>query len=504
MSADTIIDVENVWKIYSRDGKGKLPRLKPTDVDPGPNAFWALQDVSMSVRRGEVVGLIGPNGAGKSTLLKILSRVTAPTRGKVHLRGSLVSLLEVGTGFHEELSGRENIALNATILGMSEAALRRAHDSIIDFSGIEEFVDAPVKHLSSGMRVRLGFSIAVHAEPDVLIVDEVLAVGDAEFQEKCRQKVAELVRAQDRTVLIVSHSMNAVDNLCTRVLLMSEGRLVRQGETGEVIDAYLDSVEKRVTSHQPIEAVLITEEELSGSADAPEATDEAPAEPLDDPEAQQRQLEAEEEQKRRDAEAERDRREAEVLAEKERREAEARAKLMRPLLLPDLSWAVGPRLDRTGPGGIKIESLTICSPQGVNLSEVGAGAAVQFRVNYSMHADARSLSNASFHLAVLNAQEERIFVLSSKVSSSDALQLSAHGGMVCEVPALSLIPGQYSIDVWAQTESGIEDRVRAAAILHIVSTPVFPTGLFPKIRGGGAFVTHTWTPIEMADDRKPS
>ena len=202
--------------------------------------IWALRDVSFEVQRGEVIGIIGRNGAGKSTLLKILSRVTDPTRGSAEIRGRISSLLEVGTGFHPELSGRENVYLNATILGMTKKEVNHKFDEIVDFSGIAKFIDTPVKRYSSGMKVRLAFSVAAHLEPEILIIDEVLAVGDADFQRKCLNKMEDAGQ-QGRTVLFVSHNMPAVARLCERTILMDSGRIMEDGSTHRVVSAYLTS-----------------------------------------------------------------------------------------------------------------------------------------------------------------------------------------------------------------------------------------------------------------------
>jgi lipopolysaccharide transport system ATP-binding protein len=209
-----------------------------------PDLIWALQDVSFEVRRGEVVGLIGANGAGKSTLLKVLSRITEPTSGRVLLSGRVGSLLEVGTGFHPELTGRENIYLNGTILGMRRAAIERRFDEIVAFSGMETFLDTPVKRYSSGMQVRLAFAVAAHLEPEILLVDEVLAVGDAEFQQKCLGKMKD-VTSEGRTVVFVSHNLAAVRSLCTRGLVLQQGRLVFDGETDEAVHRYLGQSDHR-------------------------------------------------------------------------------------------------------------------------------------------------------------------------------------------------------------------------------------------------------------------
>lgn len=201
---------------------------------------WALRDVSFEVHPGEIVGIIGRNGAGKSTLLKVLSRITAPTTGEIELRGRVGALLEVGTGFHPELTGRENIYLNGAILGMKRAEIRQKFDAIVSFSEIEKFLDTPVKHYSSGMFMRLAFAVAAHLEPEILIVDEVLAVGDAGFQKKCLNKMED-VSHEGRTVLFVSHNMSAVTRLCPRTLLLSEGQVHMDGPSHEIVSAYLTS-----------------------------------------------------------------------------------------------------------------------------------------------------------------------------------------------------------------------------------------------------------------------
>ena len=216
------------------DGNGDVAD-QPADI------LWALRNVSFEVQEGETIGIIGKNGAGKSTLLKVLSRITHPTSGRAEIHGRVSSLLEVGTGFHPELTGRENIYLNGTILGMRKYEIRRKFDEIVAFSGVEKFLDTPVKRYSSGMRVRLAFSVAAHLEPDVLIIDEVLAVGDAAFQNKCLGKMGEVAR-EGRTVLFVSHNMSAVEHLCSRSILIDDGRVIESGDTGKVVETYLKTV----------------------------------------------------------------------------------------------------------------------------------------------------------------------------------------------------------------------------------------------------------------------
>jgi lipopolysaccharide transport system ATP-binding protein len=257
--AETVISIENISKEYQLGliGTGSFrgdlqrwwakrrglpdPHMKIGEKDHGNRdgeTIWALKDVNFQVRQGEAVGIIGRNGAGKSTLLKILSRVTAPTSGEVKVKGRMASLLEVGTGFHPELTGRENIFMNGAIMGMKKAEITRKFDEIVDFSGVEKFIDTPVKRYSSGMYVRLAFSVSAHLDPEIMVVDEVLAVGDAEFQKKCLGKMGSSA-GEGRTVLFVSHNMGAIQQLCSRVILLNEGKIAMDDEAGVVVGKYL-------------------------------------------------------------------------------------------------------------------------------------------------------------------------------------------------------------------------------------------------------------------------
>jgi len=244
----TSIIVENLSKQYQLGSRssdtmlreriiGLLKRGGPR-VRPDVQTLWALKDVSFAVKETEVIGIIGRNGAGKSTLLKVLSKITYPTTGRVKVAGRVASLLEVGTGFHEELTGRENVYLNGSILGMTKQEVEAKLDAIVDFSGVDRFIDTPIKRYSSGMRLRLGFAVAAHLNPDVLIIDEVLAVGDAGFQKKCVSAMEEL-RSGGRTVLFVSHNMAAVENLCSRCIWIDSGHVRMDGDTRSVIQAYI-------------------------------------------------------------------------------------------------------------------------------------------------------------------------------------------------------------------------------------------------------------------------
>lgn len=257
------LEFENISKLYTlgKIGTGTLSRdltrwwqtsvLKHEDPylkigeanrrfnNGGDDLFWALRDISFNVDKGDVVGIIGKNGSGKSTLLKILSKITAPTKGEIRVKGKVASLLEVGTGFHPDLTGRENIYMNGTILGMTKGEISRKIDEIVAFSGVEDHIDTPVKRYSSGMKVRLGFAVAAHLEPDILIVDEVLAVGDADFQKKAIGKMQSVSTEEGRTVLFVSHNMNSVTQLCNRGVVLDGGRLIFDGNVHEAVNRYL-------------------------------------------------------------------------------------------------------------------------------------------------------------------------------------------------------------------------------------------------------------------------
>lgn len=240
IGASTLRDDISRWWCRVRGLPDPLSRVDSQASAGGgdDSILWALKDVSFAVEQGEVLGIIGRNGAGKSTLLKLLSRVTAPTSGRICVRGRIASLLEVGTGFHPDLTGRENVFLNGAILGMTRHEVRRKMDEIIAFAEIEKFIDTPVKRYSSGMYVRLAFSVAAHLEPEIMIVDEVLAVGDADFQKKCLGKMGEVARG-GRTVLFVSHNMGAVRNLTTQCLWVKSGRIAAAGDKSEIVDLYL-------------------------------------------------------------------------------------------------------------------------------------------------------------------------------------------------------------------------------------------------------------------------
>lgn len=234
----------------------KIGETNVRTVKGGSEYVWALKDINLEVKQGEILGIIGKNGAGKSTLLKILSRITGPTTGRIDYNGRIGSLLEVGTGFHPELTGRDNIFLNGAILGMTKAEIQRKLDEIIDFAGVDRYVDTPVKRYSSGMLVRLGFAVAAHLEPEILVVDEVLAVGDAEFQKKAIGKMQDVSRNDGRTVLFVSHNMASVKNLCNLGVLLEDGALKLVDDIEKTVDAYLKIHAHKVSVYHPVSNVV--------------------------------------------------------------------------------------------------------------------------------------------------------------------------------------------------------------------------------------------------------
>ena len=264
---DTVIKVEDVGKLYrlGEFGTGTLrqdlnrwwARLRGKEdplaivdeandrtIQTKSQYAWALKNINFEVKQGEVLGIIGSNGAGKSTLLKILSQITTPTEGRIKLKGNVASLLEVGTGFHPELTGRENVFLNGAILGMSRREIKAKFDEIVDFAGVGRYIDTPVKRYSSGMYVRLAFAVAAHLEPEILIVDEVLSVGDADFQKKCMGKMQRVSQSEGRTILFVSHNLQAVNNLCDKAIWLQHGRMKEEGEVSSVLNKYIASMQQ--------------------------------------------------------------------------------------------------------------------------------------------------------------------------------------------------------------------------------------------------------------------
>ena len=353
--------------------------------------FWALKDVSFTVQPGEVVGIIGRNGAGKSTLLKILSRITEPTTGKVTLRGRVASLLEVGTGFHPDLTGRENIYLNGAILGMRRAEIRRKFDEIVAFAEVEKFLDPPVKRYSSGMYVRLAFAVAAHLEPEILIVDEVLSVGDAQFQKKCLGKMQDVATREGRTVLFVSHNMAAVQNLCARALLLSTGRCAAEGLTNEVIARHLNDA--RQTSQLP----LLT------------------------------------------------------------------------------------RTDRSGNGAIRFSQISILGPEGTIVASARVGDPTTIRLVIACASDIL-LRSLHVSLAIRDHSDAVVCYVSSAVNGGDFENVPASMTQIVDVhfPRLQIMPGPYSLTLYAKVGEELADWIKDAAAFEVTPGDYYGSGRLPQ------------------------
>ena len=384
-------------------GNNASPKIKE-------ESFWALRDVSFDVAEGDVVGIIGRNGAGKSTLLKVISRITDPTEGEIVLRGRMASLLEVGTGFHPELSGRENIFLNGAILGMRKAEIVSKFDEIVAFAEVEKFLDTPVKHYSSGMYVRLAFAVAAHLNPEILIVDEVLAVGDVSFQKKCLGKMSEVSRG-GRTVLFVSHNMAAVENLCRRGIVLERGRVAFDGPSKDAVQRYLNSLSgaQGASGHSV---------DLSGAAD--------------------------------------------------RRSM------------------VGPLLKR-------IEFFTDQDRPVVEGLQIGA------RLKVRVHFDLPNPTNSfNIGLGFNNVFGQRILTAHSQ------FEPNRPGGervgpqvFVCDIPNLTLVPGDYTLRLWLDIGNTEADLINDAARISVIESDFYGTG---KVPWNGTFVLkHSWY-LERAAD----
>jgi lipopolysaccharide transport system ATP-binding protein len=366
--------------------------------------FWALKDVSFDVAQGEVLGLIGSNGAGKSTLLKILSRITEMSEGEVDIYGRVGSLLEVGTGFNQELTGRENIFLNGAILGMTRSEIRSQFDAIVAFAGVERFLDTPVKHYSSGMYVRLAFAVAAHLRSEILIVDEVLAVGDVEFQRKCLGKMRD-VATDGRTVLLVSHNMAAVGSLCSRAVMLRGGRVAFVGDVGEAIAAY--------SAHEE------------------------------------------------------------------------------SLLVGDLRE----RHDRTGSGDIRAVSISLASPDGSLTRAVRFAQPFDIIVEY----EARTpLAHVLISVSINMLDGTRLATLSSGFRDEAFPVSKGPGTFACRVPALSLRPDTYSIDVFVHSHHAFYDYVERAFTFDVAPHDVYGTGRVPQRSEGALITDYHWRTVERA------
>jgi homopolymeric O-antigen transport system ATP-binding protein len=452
MSRTPAIEIEGLWKLFRLEGPGQIARnleQKPAEASATPeeeeirrgHAFWALRDINLTIERGETVGIIGRNGAGKSTLLKILSRVTAPTRGRARVRGNVASLLEVGTGFHQELSGRENISLNAIMLGMSQAEVNLRFDDIVDFSGIKDFLDVPVKHLSSGMRVRLGFSIAVQVDPEILIVDEVLAVGDAEFREKCTKRVSELVATANRTVLVVSHSMGELVNMCSRIVYLENGRIAADGAPEETIQRYISGIKRGVA------ADMIQTLPYQDFAPAWAAI----------------------------------------------QKGDLPVECIQPMVDANEVWHLDERTNRTGDGRVRFKSLEFMNAAGKSIRSVGVGEPITFKLEYNAAREVAGRDSGAVSIAICSEDGARVFGMPSRVVLNDGIELSESGSLFCRLPALPLLPGTYTLDVSCMCDNRLADKVRKAAVLSVAPTKFYDTGRFPNATNGRFLVRYQWS-----------
>jgi lipopolysaccharide transport system ATP-binding protein len=394
MANEVAIKVENLGKMFRIGVKparyktfrdtvaGLFQRTRgPRKAKSEP--FWALKDISFEIKRGEVVGIIGRNGAGKSTLLKILSRITDPTEGYGEIQGRVGSLLEVGTGFHPELTGRENVFLNGAILGMRRVEIAAKFDEIVAFAEVDKFIDTPVKHYSSGMHLRLAFSVAAHLEPEILFVDEVLAVGDAVFQRKCLAKMRE-VADRGLTIMFVSHNMAAVQNLCNKAMLLSKGQLVAVGTVEKVVQEYL-------------------------------------------------------------------------AASTERR-----------------GMDLGAVADRKGAGEARIREVSFSSVDGSPMAGLVCGKPARIIVGLS---NPRPAQNPRISLCFHDMMDQRIMTLDSKLLGKQLETTTPDGQLICEVPCITLAPGQYKIELWLQVNETLQDWISDAGTVEVLDGDFFQSGI---------------------------
>lgn len=398
----------NRWWARVRGQPDPLLRIGEADRgNSGKEGLWALDDVSLEIRAGDVLGIIGHNGAGKSTLLKILSRVTGPTSGQIRVHGRIASLLEVGTGFHPDLTGRENIYLNGAILGMTKAEIRRKFDEIVDFADIEKFIDTPVKRYSSGMYVRLAFAVAAHLEPEILVVDEVLAVGDMAFRKKCLGKM-EAVSNEGRTVLFVSHDLQSVWSLCKSAVWLHGGRIASQGGVDEVIDRYRASMSSRGTDG--IDGVV-----------------------------------------------------------------------------------------RAGSGKLKINSIQWFGPGGIADGYVPCGGEVTISLGYQADISAR-LSDLEVYVMVSNDRHVRLMTLSNVITGNRFIQLEERGRLLCRIPKLPLIPGDYELIVACRIGSELVDKFTVPRWLTVTEGNFFREGTILGESFGNSLIDHGWEAIPLVSE----
>jgi lipopolysaccharide transport system ATP-binding protein len=366
------------------------------------NVFWANKNIHFSVQQGEVLGIIGKNGAGKSTLLKLLSRITKPTTGKIEIQGKVASLLEVGTGFNPELTGRENVYLNGTILGLTKKEIDERFAEIVDFSGVEQFLETPVKRYSSGMKVRLAFAIAANLDPEILIIDEVLAVGDAEFQQKCLGKLQSVANKQGRTVLFVSHDMAAIKNLCTRAILLEKGSIVFEGNPTEVVDYYL----KNAKTNEQQQHITINK--------------------------------------------------------------------------------------RSGSGKFIVNNMQLLNANMEPLVFVESGMNLNIKIDYQC---LEKGVNPVVNIKIKNSLQQEIVNLLSRVSYNGILKLQPNGSIICNIPKLPLMQGNYDVDIMLKYDFDLTDSIEDVMSIQVEKGDFYGTGKIVESMRDGILVEHNWQTI---------
>lgn len=410
-----VIDIQNISKSYElgmvvsgslRETLANSFRwLRNSSKKDLEKEFWALKNVSFDVNQGEVVGIVGKNGAGKSTLLKVLSRITEPTSGRIELNGRVASLLEVGTGFHAELTGRQNIFLNGSILGMTRKEINSKLEEIIDFSGVEKFIDTPVKRYSSGMYVRLAFAVAAHLEPEILVIDEVLAVGDADFQKKCLGKMGQVAKG-GRTILFVSHNMGAVKELCTRAILLEQGQSKMNGDVSTIIDHYL--------------------------------------------------------KKRKD----------------------------------DTAIAIRERTDRKGTGDVLFDAVRfIDTTNGVEVDSIVSGSNLAIEIDYRSQnfGSSAMLRTLEIGFSVYNNDTQFCTVLNNKRSNFPFTNVPKSGTVVCTIPNLPLMVGDYYFRISMVADGAATDWIEDACKLNVLPSDYYAASYPLTDKRQGVYVPQKWS-----------
>jgi lipopolysaccharide transport system ATP-binding protein len=461
--SDTVISLENIGKRYHindqqhrqgnslRDALGETLNhwgrrlLRPLGVKQPTRSsqreFWALRDVSFEIERGDVVGIVGRNGAGKSTLLKIISRITAPTRGRLRIRGRVVSLLEIGTGFNGDLTGRENVFLNGAILGMTRAEIRKRFAEIVAFSEIEEFIDTPVKFYSSGMSTRLAFSVAVQLQPEILILDEVLAVGDLQFSKKCMHKMGNLASA-GHTVLFVSHNTASVQRMCPKAVLLEEGRVLAAGRTADVLRNYLKIADDRPKPPPP-------PPEKSPAANA------APPPPPPPPPV--------------------------------------------PKATPTVDCTTIKK-NRSGNEAIVWTRLSFHDKQGRLCARPKTGDALEVRVGYRMNKPISPADTLLVGISVNHLYETTSFLCTNELTNSIRDNWPAEGTVSLVIPELPVTWGQYSVNLYLAVNGVVVDYITEVGCLEVDYGDFFGTGQTPFLAGSTCLVRHSWA-VEQAPAR---